>query len=142
VNKLTPEEVHDGDKEFAGRKAKPSNEMGFKIDNGEVIYRRNIHLRNERFQPNAQPAGGVIGRAICLSGRGLLLVVRQHGGGLVHHLLNGRIGGGRSHRNIALHPKSSLGLVGDNFTDDVKVCSVSLGLPECTQVRSKVYRKD
>jgi hypothetical protein len=42
VDKLTPEKVHDGEKEFSRRKAKPSNEMGFKTDNGAVIYRGNI----------------------------------------------------------------------------------------------------
>jgi hypothetical protein len=42
VDKLTPEKVHDGEKEFSRRKAKPSNEMGFKTDNSAVIYRGNI----------------------------------------------------------------------------------------------------
>jgi hypothetical protein len=48
VDKLTPEEVDDGDEEFAWRKTKPSDQMGFKADNIGVIYHRHIHDRNER----------------------------------------------------------------------------------------------
>jgi hypothetical protein len=51
VDKLTPEKVENSNKQFAGRKAKTSDEMGFKADNSGVIYRGNIHLRDKRFQP-------------------------------------------------------------------------------------------
>jgi hypothetical protein len=49
VDKFTPEDVHDRDREFAWRKVKPNNKMGFKVDNSGVIYHRNVYLRNERF---------------------------------------------------------------------------------------------
>jgi hypothetical protein len=48
VDKLTHEEVYDGDKEFAWRKTKPSDKMRFKANNNGVIYRRHIHLMDER----------------------------------------------------------------------------------------------
>jgi hypothetical protein len=38
VNQLTSEEVHNGNQEFAGRKAKPSNKMRFKTNHGGAIY--------------------------------------------------------------------------------------------------------
>jgi hypothetical protein len=49
VNKFTPEEVHDGNKELVGRKAKPSNKMIFKTNHGGAIYRGDVHLRDKRF---------------------------------------------------------------------------------------------
>jgi hypothetical protein len=49
VNKLIPEKVENSNKEFAWRKAKPSNEMGFEADNNGVIYHENIHLRDKGF---------------------------------------------------------------------------------------------
>jgi hypothetical protein len=48
VDKLTPEKVENSNKEIVGRKAKPSNEMRFKINHGRVIYHGNIHFRNKR----------------------------------------------------------------------------------------------
>jgi hypothetical protein len=37
MNKFAPEEVHDSNKEFARRKAKPSNKMRFKANYGDAI---------------------------------------------------------------------------------------------------------
>jgi hypothetical protein len=49
VNKLTPKKVENRNKEFAWRKAKPNNEMGFKVDNNGVIYCGNVYLRDKGF---------------------------------------------------------------------------------------------
>jgi hypothetical protein len=49
VNKFTSEKVHDSNKEFAGRKAKPSNKMIFETNHGGAIYHGDIHLRDKRF---------------------------------------------------------------------------------------------
>jgi hypothetical protein len=120
VDKFTPEEVENNNEEFAEEKAKPSNKMTFKTNNNRVIYCGNIHFRDERLQPTAQPAGGVICRVIYLSDRQLLPIVRQRGSGLVCYLLNGCVGGGGSHREAALLLRSSLGLVDDSVAGDVK----------------------
>jgi hypothetical protein len=49
MNKFTPEEVHNGRQEFAGRKAKPGNKMRFETNNGATIYCGDVHLRDKRF---------------------------------------------------------------------------------------------
>jgi hypothetical protein len=48
VDKLTPEEVEEGNKKFAWRKTKPSDQMGFKEDDSGLIYHRHLHGTNER----------------------------------------------------------------------------------------------
>jgi hypothetical protein len=45
MDQFTPEEVNYSNKKLAGRKAKSSNHMRFKIDHGGAIYRGNIYLR-------------------------------------------------------------------------------------------------
>jgi hypothetical protein len=86
----------------------PSNEMRFKTNDNRVIYHGNIHFRDELFQLTAQLAGGMIGRSICLNNHRFLPIVRQHGGGLVYHLLNDCVGGGRSHLASFSAPKAVL----------------------------------
>jgi hypothetical protein len=102
MNKFTPVEVHDSNKKFAGWKSKPSNKMRFEANQYGTIYCGIHHGRSNRFQPAAQPADGVISRTIILSDCRLLLIVEERGGGLVHHLRDGLISGGRSHRSVAL----------------------------------------
>jgi hypothetical protein len=75
VNQLTPEEVHNGNQEFASRKAKPINKSRFEANHGGVVYRVGVHLRDMEFQPAAQPTGAMIREAICLGDRRLLPVV-------------------------------------------------------------------
>jgi hypothetical protein len=86
MNKFTPVEVHDSNKKFTGWKSKPSNKMRFEADQYGTIYCGIHHGRSNRFQPATQPADGVISRTIVLSDCRLLLIVEEHGGGLVHHL--------------------------------------------------------
>jgi hypothetical protein len=62
----------------------------------------------------------VVSRAICLNYLGLLPVIGQHRGVLIRHLLDDSIGRGRSPQNVALCPKSSLGIVGNTFADGVQ----------------------
>jgi hypothetical protein len=95
MNKFTPEEVHDSNQEFFGRKAKPSNKMIFETNHDGAIYHGDVHLRDKKFQTVVQPAGGVISRTVCLSDHRFLPIVRHRGGGLVRHLHNSHVRGGR-----------------------------------------------
>jgi hypothetical protein len=47
MNEFTPEDVHNGHQEFAGRKAKPSNKMRFKANDSRIIYHRHFDGRDE-----------------------------------------------------------------------------------------------
>jgi hypothetical protein len=66
MNQLTPKEVHDNDEKLAGRKAKPGTQMRFEANHGRAIHRGDVHLREKRLQPAAQPVGRIIGEMICL----------------------------------------------------------------------------
>jgi hypothetical protein len=46
MDHLTSEEVHYSNKKLDGRKAKPNNQMQFKIDHDGAIYHGNIYLRD------------------------------------------------------------------------------------------------
>jgi ribosomal protein L27 len=49
VNQLTVKKVHDRKKKFAGRKAQPNYQLGFKADYGKVMDSGNIYLRNRGY---------------------------------------------------------------------------------------------
>jgi hypothetical protein len=50
VHQLAPKEVHDSNEKLAGRKSKPSNQMGFKANHGGAVGARNVCLRDGRNQ--------------------------------------------------------------------------------------------
>jgi hypothetical protein len=76
LDKLTLEKVQNRDKEFARRKAKPSNKMRFKAGNERIVYYWKLLIGDKGFYPARQPDGRMISNMICLSHRGFLPVVR------------------------------------------------------------------
>jgi hypothetical protein len=115
VNKFTPKEIHYSNKEFVRRKAKPSNEMRFEANHSGAIYHGIFLGGDDRLQLAAQPADGVVSRTVIFDDRRLLPLIGHVGDGLVFYLHGSCVGGGRSCRNVALHPRSTLGIVGDGL---------------------------
>jgi hypothetical protein len=72
VNQLTVEKVHNGSKEFAGWKAKHSNQIRFEAEYGGTIDGGNIYLRNCGDEVTSQLAKIMISLVFFINNSGLL----------------------------------------------------------------------
>jgi hypothetical protein len=93
--------------------------MRFEANHGGTIYHGIFHGRDDRLQPAAQPAIGVISRMVVFGDRRFLPIIRHRGGGLVHHIFNSRIGGRRL-RSVALYHRGNNVFIDDRLIEGVK----------------------